>query len=296
MNRPARPFRRTVLIVVAAHLLILLFLGLPLATCRKPPAVQPVEMIDLGSLRPGPGLPAAPSASPAPPAPVQEVAAEVSSTPQVEPEKIAEPLTPPNTQPTPESKPTPPSPTPTPKPEPKKEPLPKEQPTTPVPPKEKHQVKVSSEKKKSSATATQVKTAPAPAKPAGPTSTQIKDRLSAKISTESAGSGGDGAGIAGRPDGTADDFAWYRALIKQSIQASWKKPPIPAGEKIFTEVEITIAPGGQVTFQKISRPSGDSAMDASVEQAVRSTPLLAKPLPAGLGNPHYTVIIQFKLE
>jgi len=37
-------------------------------------------------------------------------------------------------------------------------------------------------------------------------------------------------------------------------------------------------------------------MDASVEQAVRSTPRLAKPLPTGLGSPDYIVIIQFKLE
>ena len=105
-----------------------------------------------------------------------------------------------------------------------------------------------------------------------------------------------GAGNAGRPDGVADDFSWYRALIKQSIQSAWKKPPIPAGEKISTEVEVKIAPSGAVTFQKISRPSGDPAMDASVEQAVRSTPRLAKPLPNGLGSPDYTVIIQFKLE
>jgi len=94
----------------------------------------------------------------------------------------------------------------------------------------------------------------------------------------------------------ADDFSWYRALIKQSIQSAWKKPPIPAGEKIYTEVEIKISDSGAVTFLRISRPSGDPAMDASVEQAVRSTPRLPKPLPAGLGSPDYTVIIQFKLE
>ncbi|NBS50386.1 MAG: energy transducer TonB, partial [Verrucomicrobia bacterium] len=80
------------------------------------------------------------------------------------------------------------------------------------------------------------------------------------------------------------------------IQSAWKKPPIPAGEKIYTEVEIKISDSGLVTFLRISRPSGDPAMDASVEQAVRSTPRLPKPLPAGLGSPDYTVIIQFKLE
>jgi len=37
-------------------------------------------------------------------------------------------------------------------------------------------------------------------------------------------------------------------------------------------------------------------MDASVEQAVDSTPRLPKPLPAGVGSPDCPVVIQFKLE
>ena len=98
------------------------------------------------------------------------------------------------------------------------------------------------------------------------------------------------------PDGIADDFSWYRALIKQTVQAKWKKPPIPAGEKIVTEVSIRIAPDGTVTFLNLSKPSGDAAMDTSVEAAVRAAAKIPRPLPPGLGTPDYTVIIQFKLE
>jgi TonB family protein len=149
----------------------------------------------------------------------------------------------------------------------------------------------------SSASPSETKTsAPKSTAPAGPTASDIKNRLASKLPAEQGGGGGDGVGNAGRPDGVADDFSWYRALIKQSIQSAWKKPPIPAGEKIYTEVEIKIAFDGSVTFIKLSRPSGDPTMDASVEQAVRSTPRLPKPLPAGLGSPDYTVIVQFKLE
>ena len=286
MNPHGRPFRRTVLIVFAAHALLLAIFALPLAQCQKPQPIQPVEMIDLGSLRPGPGLPY-PTSSPASVTPAQP-ASEI---------------------PNPKSKiSVPPEPTPTPEPEP--EPLPEPPPTqktepsptpTPVPalPKPTPQVKLRTATKKvsvSSATPESKTNAKEPSEPPGPSVSDIKNRLSSKIPAESGGGGGDGDGNAGRPDGIADDFSWYRALIKQSIQSAWKKPPIPAGEKIFTEVEVKIAPSGAVTFQKISRPSGDSAMDTSVEQAVRSTPRLAKPLPAGLGSPDYTVIIQFKLE
>jgi len=293
VNPRGRPFRRTVLIVFGIHIALLLLFGLPMAQCHKSKPIQPVEIIDLGSLRPGPGLPS-PTSSPTP-ATSSQPASEI---PKQEP-KIQNP--PPQTTPTPtEPKietPTPPEPKPEPVHTQKPEPLPQPEPKpTPAP---KHQVKVSTAKKKVSVSSPNQEsktTSKKSSEPPGPSVSDIKNRLSSKIPAEPGGGGGDGSGNAGRPDGVADDFSWYRALIKQSIQSAWKKPPIPAGEKIYTEVEIKISESGAVTFLRISRPSGDLAMDTSVEQAVRSTPRLAKPLPIGLGSPDYIVIIQFKLE
>jgi len=295
VNPRGRPFRRTVLIVFGIHLGLLLLFGLPMAQCHKSKPIQPVEIIDLGSLRPGPGLPS-PTSSPAPATPTQpasEIPNQESKIQNLPPQPTPTPAEPKIETPTaPEPKP---EPVPTPKPEPLPQPEPK---PTPAP---KHQVKVSTAKKKvsvstSPASTESKSTSTQSREPAGPSAADIKSRLASKIPAEPGGGGGDGSGNAGRPDGVADDFSWYRALIKQSIQSAWKKPPIPAGEKIYTEVEIKISESGAVTFLRISRPSGDSAMDTSVEQAVRSTPRLAKPLPAGLGSPDYTVIIQFKLE
>ena len=295
MNPRGRPFRRTVLIVFGIHVGLLLLFGLPVAQCHKSKPIQPVEIIDLGSLRPGPGLPS-PTSSPAPATPTQPA----SEIPNQE-SKIQNPV--PQPTPTPaEPKietPKPPEPKPEPVSTPKPQPLPQPEPKpTPAP---KHQVKVSTAKKKvsvsTSPASTESKSASTQARePAGPSASDIKSRLASKIPAEPSGGGGDGSGNAGRPDGVADDFSWYRALIKQSIQSAWKKPPIPAGEKIYTEVEIRISEAGAVTFLRISHPSGDPSMDASVEQAVRSTTRLTKPLPSGLGSPDYTVIIQFKLE
>jgi len=296
VNPHGRPFRRTVLIVFVIHLALLIFLGLPFAHCHKTPPIKPVEMIDLGSLRPGPGLPS--------PTPYSDQPSSSQPAPEIQNPKSEVPVAP---KPTPaeETKPTPkpePEPEPVQKPEPTPTPETKPEPTPlPVPPKPKHQVKVSTTKKKvsvsTSTSSTETKAASSESsEPAGPSASDIKSRLASKIPGEAGGGGGDGAGNAGRPDGIADDFSWYRCLIKQCIQSSWKKPPIPAGEKIYTEVEIKISESGAVTFIRISRPSGDPAMDSSVEQAVRSTPRLPKPLPAGLGSPDYTVIIQFKLE
>ena len=295
MSRDGGLPRRTILIVVGIHAALLLVVGLPLAQCHKPPPIKPVEIVDLGSLRPGPGLP---SPTPSAPAATHQTQ-ESTATPTSTPEPVEEPTpTPPAPEPQPEPKP---EPKPETKPEPKPETVPapetKPKPTPQPEPPKKHQVKVSSAKKKVTAASTETKSpAPKSNDPPGPSASDIKNRLASKIPGETGGGGGDGAGNAGRPDGIADDFSWYRALIKQCIQSSWKKPPIPAGEKIYTEVEIKISESGAVTFLRISRPSGDPAMDASVEQAVRSTPKLPKPLPAGLGSPDYTVIIQFKLE
>ena len=295
MNPRGRPFRRTVLIVFVIHIGLLVLFGLPMAQCHKSKPIQPVEIIDLGSLRSGPGLPS-PTSSPAPAAPSKpesEIPNQESKIQNPVPQPTPTPAEPKIETPTPpELKPEPVS---TPKPEPLPQPEPK---PTPAP---KHQVKVSTAKKKvsvstSSASTESKSTSTQSREPPGPSVSDIKIRLASKIPAEAGGGGGDGAGNAGRPDGVADDFSWYRALIKQSIQSAWKKPPIPAGEKIYTEVEIKISQAGAVTFLRISRPSGDSAMDTSVEQAVQSTPRLAKPLPSGLGSPDYTVIIQFKLE
>jgi len=294
VNPRGRPFRRTVLIVFGIHVGLLLLFGLPMAQCHKSKPIQPVEIIDLGSLRPGPGLPsptssAAPATPPQPSSEIKNPKSEKPVAPEPAPIKETKPIPEPEPEPEPVQKPEP-----TPTPEVKPEPTP-----IPVPPKAKHQVKVSTAKKKVSVSSPNQEsktTSQKSSEPPGPSVSDIKNRLSSKIPAEPGGGGGDGSGNAGRPDGVADDFSWYRALIKQSIQSAWKKPPITAGEKIYTEVEIKISESGAVTFIRISRPSGDSAMDTSVEQAVRSTPRLAKPLPTGLGSPDYTVIIQFKLE
>ena len=287
MSRPARPLRRTVLIVAGIHGALIVIIGLPFTNCQKPQKIQPVEIVDLGSLRPGPGSPAPPiqnqtpktQTPPTPPAPQPQ--------PETQPEDQAAP------EPTPEPVvETPPPPKPEPKPQPT--PAPKAEPTPPPKPAPKHEVKVSAVKKKVTKPAGEAKAAPQG--PPAPSASDIKSRLAATVPAEAPGSGGDGAGLEGRPDGIADDFSWYRALIKQTVQAKWKKPPIPSGEKIITEVSIRISPDGTVTFLNLSKPSGDAAMDASVEAAVRAAARIPRPLPPGLGTPDYTVIIQFKLE
>ena len=231
MNPRGRPFRRTVLIVFGIHVGLLLLFGLPVAQCHKPPPLQPVEMIDLGSLRPGPGLPS-PNSSPAPATPTQPASeiknpkSEMPVAPKPAPIEEIKP-TPTPAEPKIET-PTPPEPKPEPVSTPKPEPLPQPEPK-PIPA-PKHQVKVSTAKRKVSVSTSPASTESKPTstqsrEPAGPSASDIKSRLASKIPGEAGGGGGDGAGNAGRPDGVADDFSWYRALIKQSDSVRLEKTP-----------------------------------------------------------------------
>lgn len=108
--------------------------------------------------------------------------------------------------------------------------------------------------------------------------------------------GGTGAGNLGSPDGINSELALYHALIKDTIQRHWQKPQLGGAAKMETYVSIKISPAGDVTFLEVARASGNSAMDDSVEQAVRAVSRLPRPLPTGVGDPNYEVTINFQLN
>gem|GEM_PF-5896270 len=103
-------------------------------------------------------------------------------------------------------------------------------------------------------------------------------------------------GPAGSPNGDSSEKASYRALIGQTIKEHWHKPPFASRDHLATSVQIRISPDGSVHFVGISSPSGDSGMDDSVRQAVESVSKISRPLPAGMGNPDYEVVVNFTLK
>ena len=72
----------------------------------------------------------------------------------------------------------------------------------------------------------------------------------------------------------------YAALIKAACTRNWTPPgrgvlgrPVPS-----TDVEITVARDGRILGHRITRPSGNAALDRSVVEAIeRSNPLPAFP-------------------
>ena len=62
--------------------------------------------------------------------------------------------------------------------------------------------------------------------------------------------------------------------IRNKVQSQWQYPPA-VNPELEVEVHITLVPTGQVIDVRITKGSGNAALDRSVQQAVRK----ASPLP-----------------
>ena len=91
------------------------------------------------------------------------------------------------------------------------------------------------------------------------------------------------------------DFQWYHQVIHDSFHQRWKQPRNLSGRLVFSKVKIMIGRDGGILGATIIRSSGNQSMDQSVWNTVRSTKKIA-PLPDGLGDDSYEVIINFELD
>ncbi len=95
------------------------------------------------------------------------------------------------------------------------------------------------------------------------------------------------------PSGKGEAAVNWRDAVADSYTRAWE-PPQNARDSAKTGVEITIARDGTVVNRRITRPSGDSALDQSVErvlQEVKSVPAF----PEGAAEARRTLNITFDL-
>ena len=91
------------------------------------------------------------------------------------------------------------------------------------------------------------------------------------------------------------DFSWYDRSIQSAFHQRWNQPKNVGSRTLVARTKITIAPDGRVVGAQLVGGSGMSEMDASVQRALRAVGRL-KPLPKGLSNGNYSVIIRFELK
>lgn len=245
------------MIVAGIHVLLLIVL-LFFPTFRKSPEpISTIEWIDLPTQ--AQAVPSPPKSQPEPPQPEPEP--EPDPTPQeVIPER--------SEVPTPKDVVEKPKPEPVPKPTPKPAPRPKPQ-----------EVKVDLTK-----VVKKPVTAQKPATNPSKLTDRLKDRLEA-VSMKSSQSTNASNSVVNE----------YNLRIRNTLLRSWNRPP-GGSRPLEAVVELTVKPNGQIIFLKLISSSGFGPMDDSVIAATRSAGNTGQPLPSGMGNPDYTVTINFVLK
>jgi TonB family protein len=309
-----RPKGKTLAWVGGAHLLVLLIAFLIPALFKAKPKEKFIEMIPLGELDPGQGRPDSPdkdsggSASSAP-APLSPSTA-INKPPQADPVPIP-PVTPPPSAPQPTLAPTaaptslpqkttvPKKPEVSAKPPEKLKPAPTPLTQTKSSAKPKVVPNLTSVVKKSSSNVASAGAADSlsktPGKNSGLSASEIESRLKgtlAKGSGNAGVEGGTGQGRLGDPNGQAD-APWYDTYIGHQLKKNWQRPAA-TGPSTETWVSVRILRDGTVQYLRITKASGNPAMDQSVIEAVQSVKKLETPPPANLSFP-YDRIVKFEL-
>jgi TonB family protein len=106
-----------------------------------------------------------------------------------------------------------------------------------------------------------------------------------------------GARISDQTSVPSDEFpfAWYYALVRQTMYEAWEQPSDLAGKAgLMTEVTVRVLRDGTVTQRSMTRGSGNSIMDDSVMKAVNRVTTL-RALPPQFSGPYKDILIEFEL-
>jgi len=88
----------------------------------------------------------------------------------------------------------------------------------------------------------------------------------------------------------------YHAMIEAKVRQNWNVPA-SANEGMNCEVQVRLIPSGDVIQVQLTRSSGDSTFDRSVENAVRkASPLPVPPVETGLFDVFRDLKFPFTLE
>ena len=97
------------------------------------------------------------------------------------------------------------------------------------------------------------------------------------------------------PDEGGALTANYRDLVGSIYQSTWDPPNNPATDNAIVKASVTIASDGRVISARITVPSGDSKVDASVRRTLDQVTYIA-PFPKGSTDKERTYPIKFDLK
>jgi TonB family protein len=97
------------------------------------------------------------------------------------------------------------------------------------------------------------------------------------------------------PGGGGEVYMNYDQFVRSVYFNAWNPPDDTASDDAVTRATITIASNGDVTFRRITKPSGDAAVDASVDRTLKRVTEVA-PFPKGSKDKERTYNINFNLK
>jgi hypothetical protein len=78
-----------------------------------------------------------------------------------------------------------------------------------------------------------------------------------------------------------DPATLYRSFVEFSLRSRWNRPADIADQNFVAEMEVAVDGAGRISDPVWKHKSGNTLWDASVMEAVRQTPQLGRPPPAG---------------
>jgi TonB family protein len=110
---------------------------------------------------------------------------------------------------------------------------------------------------------------------------------------ESSGAKATVVNLPGQGGGAA--FAGYNTVIFNAYYHAWITPDSTADRLAAVEVKIVVARDGSIISADVTNPSGDSALNRSVEKALRAVRKLP-PFPSGATDDQRSFLIRFNLD
>jgi periplasmic protein TonB len=123
-----------------------------------------------------------------------------------------------------------------------------------------------------------------PAPPRPPTAAEIRRAL-----------GGGPTLSGGSPGGTVVVPAWYLSQVRARMYEAWLQPGGLSASGLTAEAEIRVERDGRVTRRRLTQPSGNAVMDASVQRALDEVDRLPA-LPAEFREKYVDIPIVFQLR
>jgi colicin import membrane protein len=97
------------------------------------------------------------------------------------------------------------------------------------------------------------------------------------------------------PGGGGEVYMSYDQFVRGVYWRAWEPPEDTASDDSIARATVTIASDGKVTFFRVTKPSGDAAVDRSVLRALERVKFVA-PFPKGAKDRERTYNLNFNLK